>query len=160
MNLKIIIPIFFFFTISKSFSQSLNLSDLAYLYSHRTDEADTYISKKGYEFKHHKENDGTCSETGWSFERNRTDISRAKAFLNKYCDEANYGFIWFQPFDKINFENIKSDCIKNGFKFISQEYSTSVGALSFIYRNKEYQIEFSSGLLNNENVYSITYKKI
>ncbi len=151
-----------FITFNNSFSQKLNFTDLEYCLNHRVDEVDSYLARRGYEFVTYIEKDNTysCSTTKWAFDRNIYD-NYALAFLNKFCDEKNEGFVWFQPFDKNNFESIKSECLKLGFKFSSKTFDKEIGALNFEYIYKNYKIKFASGLnSDNSNVYAISLSKL
>ena len=144
------------------FSQKLFFTDLEYCLTHRIDQSDTYLAKKGYDFMKYneKENTYSCAYTEWAFARN-TNNNRAAAFITKHCDEPNEGFVWFQPFDKKTFEAIKTECLLLGFKFKTKIFEKEVGALNFVYISKRYKIEFASGINDdNTNVYSITLHKL
>lgn len=148
-----------FFSITENtFAQKLSFNDLAYCLSHRIDEIDTYLGNKGYEFFKYteKEVDYGCPTTTWAYSREISD-NRADAFIARYCENINEGFVWYQPKDKRALEDIKSECLKKGFKFISKKFETSIGAIIFMYKNNNYKIEFTSGLNKyNSNVYSVT----
>lgn len=145
-----------------AFTQNLTFSDLSYIIAHRIDESDTYLGKKGYEFLKYteKDEDYSCPTTEWAFSRN-ISTDKADAFIARYCEDINEGFVWYQPKNKKAFEDFKSECLKLGFRFITKEYEPKVGAINFIYQNKNYKIQFASGLnRDNSNVYSITLHKL
>ncbi len=134
------------------YTQSLSFFDLKYLLTHNVDDADTYITKKGYKFDS-VEKFEFCDEMGWSYNRN-TQNNKAISFVYKHCFDANKGFIYYQPEDRKDYDQIRDYCKSIGFNFTKTEI-TPHNSLNIMYENNEYKIEFGSGINEGRNVYKI-----
>lgn len=143
-------------------AQALSFSDLKYILQHTTVNVDSYLANKNYYFMKSKEGETSedCPSTTWAFKRN-TENNRANSFIVKHCDDADAGFIFYQFGDKQIFENIKSYCESQSFKFIKKSVN-QYGTMWFTYHSDKYKIEFGSSLddKNNENVYIITLENL
>jgi hypothetical protein len=159
-NIFKIVVFFIFITLyNKSYSQDivylkLNYKDFEYLIEHNIEEADTYLSKKNFEFQTVNKSQN-CDATVWSFKRDiKNDAS--VAFISKNCSEANTGFIWFQSSDKRIYDSIKEQCKIMGFKY-SRSDTNDFNQLCLYYEGTKYKIKFCSGMHpnSNKNVYII-----
>jgi hypothetical protein len=138
------------------FSQNLTFQDLKFTLEHNIEEADNYISKKGFLFhKTENTNNADCQKMIWSFKRN-TDNNYANAFISKYCFTANSGLILYQFGARNTFDNIKSYCKNSGFIQTLTE-TDNLGALCTTYESANFKMEFCSGLNKgtNKNEYTI-----
>lgn len=145
----------------ESKSQDLTFLDLKYLLEHNVESSDTFISQKN--FIYHKVKKGEnleCDVMIWSYDRNINN-NKATAFLAKCCYQANEGFIWYQFSNKKTFDKIKEYCKSIGFTLSKTETSV-LNKLCITFENKNYNIEFCSGLNDETNIndYTITLKKI
>ena len=156
-SLKISLVLLTLFNCNLALSQNLTYQDMKYLLEHEIEDADNYISKKGFLYHRTEENNnGDCKTMFWSFDRN-TSNNRAVAFISKYCFVANSGFIWYQLGDRKTFDNIKSYCKSSGFKQSTTE-TDKEGSLCTTYDGEKFKIQFCSGLNTgtNKNIYTIT----
>jgi len=156
---KLTLTIIFSTFILNGFSQNITFVDLKYLLDHNVEEADNYITTKGFKYHEAKKGEnGDCDDMIWSLNRNTTN-DQADAFIAKTCYEAHLGFIWYQLGNKIIFDKIKSYCKLLGLKLTDTQIS-KFNDLCTVYENTKYEIKFCSGLNDgtNKNSYTITLR--
>jgi hypothetical protein len=132
----------------------LNYGNLIYLYKSDVENCDIFLSEKNFEF-FRREDDGS---TVWSLNRN-TSNDRSSKFISKFCQEKMCG-IWYQLHDPKEYNSIKNEFIKNGYKLIyspyDKEFIDKFGGLHSTYSNGKIEVTFSSGLSHdNYNVYTV-----
>lgn len=155
-SLKVSLLLLTLFSCNFVLSQNLKYQDIKYLLEHEIEDADNYISQKGFLFHRTEESsNGDCKTMFWSFERNISN-NLSVAFISKYCFVANSGSISYQLGDRKTFDGIKSYCKSSDFKHTTTE-TDKEGSLCTTYESVKYKIQFCSGLNNgtNKNVYII-----
>lgn len=146
------------FVSTKGFSQKLSYLDLKYLIEHGIDDADNFLSKKGFEFLETEVDENGIDKTmQWAVGGNGFNPTQVKWLVYKYSFEANNGFIWYQFDDRETFDKIKTYCQSIGFKTKDSEIN-KFGNLSIIYENVKYTIKFNSGRekQSNKTVYNVS----
>ena len=159
--LKTILYLVLIFSAFDGLSQNLAFTDLVYLLEHNVEDADTYITNKGFQYHEVKKTENiNCDIIVWSFNRNIGNNS-ALSFIAKHCYKSSFGFIWYQLElgDRPTFNKIKDYCKAMEFSLVKAE-TNPFNDLCTTFEGTKYKIEFCSGLDEgtNKNSYNITIK--
>ncbi len=134
-----------------SYSQRLTFDDLKYLLEHNIEDADNYVTKKGFRFEEVKKCENSeCIVIIWV-----THNIHNKEVLIKFYDEPNPGYVIYGPSSKSTYDNIKNYCQTIGFKFKKTEVNPNNELVS-TYESQKYRIDFNSCRIKEKNIYSIT----
>lgn len=123
---------------------------MKYLLEHNIEDADNYVTKKGFRFEDVKKcANGECIAIMWV----SNDI--IKEAIIKFYDDPNPGYVVYGPSSRTTYDNIKNYCQTIGFKFKKTEVDPDNGLVS-TYESTKYRIDFTSCKIKEKNIYTIS----
>jgi hypothetical protein len=155
---KIIILISLFIVSLQSFSQTITYKDLLFIMNNEeTEKIDDVLNKKGFMLGE-VSNSNDCGSFDWNYKNTERKLSNVQ-MIKKLCDEQNNKVVLYTSTNSSNYEIIRKEVIKLGYKKIGE--NTYGDMLNIGYQKGKYRFQFSKKMYkeieeNNQKIIDYT----
>lgn len=134
---------------SFSFSQDLTIEDLqSILEKNNWTEANTLLSKKGWEYNSSKKGEDGYNGITWSYNLDRSN-NKAESWIKLYTFNGIPGKIKYDVFNKSSYEKIQSELTDYGYSYLKDEIENE--SVSTNYKNGNFWLEITSDNSKNKD---------
>jgi hypothetical protein len=122
-----------------------------------TEKIDDFLSKKGFEIGE-VSNSNDCGSFDWNYKNTERKLSNVQ-MIKKLCDEQNNKVVLYTSTNSTNYEIIRKEVIKMGYKKIGE--NTYGDMLNIGYQKGKYRFQFSKKMYkeieeNNQKIIDYT----
>ncbi len=137
---KIIITTILFIVSLQSYSQTITYKDLLFIMNNEeTEKIDDVLNKKGFKLGE-VSNSNDCGSFDWNYKNTERKLSNVQ-MIKKLCDEQNNKVVLYTSTNSSNYEIIRKEVIKLGYKKIGE--NTYGDMLNIGYQKGKYRFQFS-----------------
>jgi len=142
----------------QSYSQTITYKDLLFIMNNEeTEKIDDVLNKKGFMLGE-VSNSNDCGSFDWNYKNTERKLSNVQ-MIKKLCDEQNNKVVLYTSTNSSNYEIIRKEVIKMGYKKIGE--NTYGDMLNIGYQKGKYRFQFSKKMYkeieeNNQKIIDYT----
>lgn len=142
----------------QSYSQTITYKDLLFIMNNEeTEKIDDVLNKKGFMLGE-VSNSNDCGSFDWNYKNTERKLSNVQ-MIKKLCDEQNNKVVLYTSTNSTNYEIIRKEVIKMGYKKIGE--NTYGDMLNIGYQKGKYRFQFSKKMYkeieeNNQKIIDYT----